>query len=191
MENLKGLGEQALFQKGILYLCGTISAEHAKNIAKILTIYEAEEREKVSLHIDTLGGDWLASVDILVRLMRSPLNIEGVVERQARSGGALILQGCKVRTLYQFGVVHLHHPTLGLGKMPLDMFYPGKIENTLDEIRKQAASETAQFNEVLEILSGRIGKSVEEVRSLFGKENIGIEYSDKEAMHAGLIDKIL
>jgi ATP-dependent protease ClpP protease subunit len=80
---------------------------------------EAYPEHSVEVAIDTIGGDWAASVWIFTSLRDHSGHVTGFI-REASSGGALVAMAADFRQLHPHGHFFLHRPQGNLPEARLD-----------------------------------------------------------------------
>jgi ATP-dependent Clp protease protease subunit len=80
----------------------------ARKFQKNIRVMVAEDAEKVSIDINTPGGDCLAGMAIYDAIKMCPVKVTGIVTAEASSMGCIILQACDDRVIYPNALVMWH-----------------------------------------------------------------------------------
>lgn len=138
--------------------------------------------EPITVIIDTIGGSVPAGIgihDMIVRIrQRMSVKINTLICGQAASMGAILLQAGERRIATRNSMIMLHE---------VSQYKFFETETTSDHAEKAAIMKKMQ-NGLFEILSRRIGKTVQELESLTMKKNVW--FDAEEALAYGLIDEI-
>ncbi len=167
-----------LLKKRTLYIEGEINFEMAKRIgASILWLNAQDDSSKITLYFNSNGGTVYSGLNIYDIVRHSKAPVTGIVFRCANSMAAIILQACKIRKILKNSQIMLHNIriTEEWHKFEED------LEKTLSDTKKDQQA-------VYEILSERIGRSIEEIKTVCREEKT---FSAQEAKEFGLIDEII
>ena len=168
-----------LFKNRKLFLNGSIDAESANVFLAELLYLEAEAAEKVTVYINSPGGEVNAGLMIYDALQGSSLNINLVCTGLAASMAAVILCGGKKghRFILPHSKVMIHEPLIANG-----------VGGSATSIMHISESIIETKNLLSEIMAKHTGKTVEEINNAILFDNF---MDANEAVKFGLCDKII
>lgn len=170
--------ELSLLDKRVVTLSKSLSEQEAERVTRCVQYLQRASHNPITLLIESRGGDMGPALQIYDAVKNSAAPINGVVPRYAASFAVLVLQACAGRYLYRFAALGLHHITY-------DATTAMSEEETLAE-RRRALQD---FELMLGLYAQRMGRSAEEIRSLFGSGRT-LRYSAEAALREKLIDGI-
>jgi len=177
MENFR----EDLLTARAVYLEGDITAIKAEEILQDMTWLNARGESPITLYIDSPGGSVGPGLVIYDVIQASRAPIVGIVQQQANSMAACILQACRKRLAYASSILTLHSIII---RRSLDELENNFIETLRDAQKNQHRIEN--------IFAGRTQKTLEETKRLFfssGRE--GERFIAEKALQENLIDKII
>lgn len=178
MTDFKRAFLEETLRKRKLFLQGPINLSSVELFAHAIIWLNAENDEDIRLYISSPGGDTGPGIDIydLVRTSQAP--IRGIVVGQASSMAAVVLQGCKQRTMMQNADITLH--TIRVHRELAELL-PENIERSLK-------GPLALQENIYEIFHKRTGKPIEEVKKAFAER---WSFNAQKALGFGLVDEVL
>ena len=170
-----------LFDRGILYLSGEITAKMAEQFGRaVVWLNAAKKFEEITLFIDSGGGSNIAALQIYDMIKYSKIPIRGVVYRRAYSSAAIILQACHVRSAFSSAEVLFHDLIVNEGVIC--------VTDSHSEIDKKLAAARARQHAAHLIIAKRSGRSLKEAAK-FSK--LEMNMSATEALERGFLDEII
>jgi ATP-dependent Clp protease, protease subunit len=149
--------QKALLRKNRISIIDEINSETFLYVREALGIKVGEGSPPLMIHISSNGGQVVAGLDVYDLLKFYTGQKVGVVQAMAASMAAVILQACDWRVGTQHSRVLIHHVsnqyiTLDIARDP-EKF--GKFRDRME----------ASQQKLYQILVGRTGKSIEEIRA--------------------------
>lgn len=140
-------------------------------------IDDLKERNKITVHINSVGGDLYAGIAIYNRLKTLPANVTTINDGLAASAGSIILQAGDTRQVHAGSNIMVHQAMAGLMG-----YYQTK---DLKEIIKQLdAGNKAAVN----IYAEASGRDPDAIKAMVDKETW---LTGQEAVDAGLADEVI
>ena len=168
-----------LLQQGIMYLDNDFDGNQATYTAEIHTLLE-QPGSQLHIWVTSNGGDVYASLALYDM-------IRGITQKEvvctcyglaASAAATIILQAAKVRRASTNCTFMLHEITGWIG------------DRVSKSAHEDAGKEMARLTDVIcGILAGRMGKSKEEVETLFARKEIWMGANEAKAM--GLVDEVI
>lgn len=170
--------EESFLERRVIPLSRPIDTREADRITRSVQYLRYVGNEPILLIIESNGGDMKSALDIYSAVKLSPVPVTGIVPRYAASFAVLVLQACATRWIYPHAHLGLHHITWDAST--------AMSENETLEERRRALQD---FELMLGLYAQRMGRSAEEIRSLFGSGRT-LRYSAEAALREKLIDGI-
>lgn len=171
-----------LLERRCIYVSREITGESAEILCASLVLLDGENKNPITIYIDSFGGNSTATLDIydVLKSVKSPT--VGIVVRRASSGAAILLQACRTRKTYLHGQILLHFP-----------FVERSLFDLMDEKRRKKIllKANSQLEFCIRVLAKRTGKSYAKAKRLFGNSADGRTFTSTEALAEGLVDEII
>ncbi len=171
--------EKDLLEKRTLYLIDTIDNETANRLGAEILWLNVKSDEKITLYINSLGGNIAAGLNIYDIIKHSKAPITGIVYCKANSMAIIALQACKNRKVMSHSEICFHNMRLGL-----------HLE--WDEFEKIKDKELQKIKECQEdynkIISKRSGIDIKIIEGWCKEKKI---MSPEEALDFNLVDEII
>lgn len=97
-----------------LKLQGEVTAESVAPLVEALATAQGE----VTIDIDSPGGSVYAGWDLVHAIEQSPAKVTCIVDGEADSMAAVVLQACDVRIMTERSALMMHEPSVGGGGQP-------------------------------------------------------------------------
>lgn len=178
-KEMKLMFEKDLLEKRTLYLIDTIDNEAARRLGAEIIWLNAKSDEKITLYINSSGGDIAAGLDIYDIIKHSKAPITGIVYRQANSMAIIALQACKSRKAMSHSEICFHNMRLGLH---LEW---NEFEKIKDRELQKIKERQEDYNK---IISKRSGIDIKIIEQWCKEKKI---LSPEEALGFNLIDEII
>lgn len=178
-KEMKLMFEKDLLEKRTLYLIDTIDNETAKRLGVEIIWLNAKSDEKITLYINSSGGDIAAGLDIYDIIKHSKAPITGIVYRQANSMAIIALQACKSRKVMSYSEFCFHNMRISI-HVEWDEFEKIK-DKELQKIKERQET----YNK---IISKRSGADVKIIEGWCKEKKI---MSPEEALEFNLVDEII
>lgn len=183
-ENDFELEAQWLIEHNLFPLVGDITDDRLKKLKRSFLTALRTGVTKATLVLSTPGGDCQPGLWFFDTLRNLPLEIVGFVVGQCESLGVVILQACaeRIATRHSSFLVHSVRSTFE--------FSPND-PNVEERFREQLAASEVTQEQIVRILSGRSGRTRDEVRKLIRKGDAGERISADRAKELGLVDAVV
>lgn len=169
----KQQSSDVLLKSGAMRLGGRISPKTELAIIESLAYFSVQHHPFLTLFISSKGGSMECALRLFELLKSSSKQVVGIVEDEAYSMAAIVLQGCFRRKARKGAHLLFHNVRPAEHAIPSD---------ELDEKRKKGQEA------IYKILSDRSGKTIEEVAAICRKDK---KMSAEEALELGFIDEII
>lgn len=167
--------EDKLLQERIIFLNGEVNDKTAYDIITKLLYLDSENNEKISLYINSPGGNVIEGLAIIDTMNIIKSDVDTYCIGKAYSMGAMILSCGKTRYALENSEIMIHSPSTSM---------EGKEEEI--ELSSKRLKQTKQ--QLIEILHNNTKQTKKQIDKNFQKDTF---MTSKEAKNFGLIDKIL
>ena len=168
--------QEDLLHKRWIYLSGSINANEAARMGKLIVWLNARSEAEITLYISSSGGEVDAGLDIYDIIKDSRAPVKAKVYLMANSSAVIVLQACRPRIALPDCQILLH-------RMKVKEDVEAWMEDpTIMEKHKRTVQR------VYEILAKETGNAVETIRQKC-KENMPM--TAEEALKFGLVDEVL
>lgn len=171
-----------LLDRRMVFLSGEINAESVELVVKQLLFLESlDDREPVKLILNSPGGEVSAGLMLYDQIRGMTVPIEMYCTRLAASMAAILLAGGKHgRYILRHSQVMIHEPLISGAS--------GGLCGSASSIAKSAESIMKTKRDMVEMLAGDTGRSIEEIEKAVSFDNF---MSAEEAVAFGICDAIV
>ena len=172
----ESLFKNVQIQDNHIYFYGDVDRENAMSLVMAINKfnYEKKKYDEIFLHIQSDGGTVADAFAIIGSILSSRIPINTIVEGSASSAATLISVVGDHRSMNQHAVMLIHQPRGGMFGKKSEM--DDEIKN-LDLVEKKCKSLYKKYTNLTD----------KQLKSIF---NHDIEWSSKQCLQYGLVDKI-